>query len=170
MIVIVEGIDRVGKTTLVKKLVEKGFYELDLSHLKVSNNLAPEVIELIQAEKNLTIVACLRLMKEKNIVIDRFHVSEYVYGINRGYTARSSFTVDKLLKEIGALLVYVYPIDINVSSKEHGDDLRKDEIKFKHFIYFYNTLPLICCNFSHIKDHIKEIVERIWRKQNVICS
>lgn len=77
MIIILEGLERTGKTTLAKKFENDGFfYFKDRNHIKNMNhsNIAERLDStlsfLIEADKN-----------NLDVVMDRFHLSEYIYSI-----------------------------------------------------------------------------------------
>lgn len=84
MIIILEGAERTGKTTLAKALENRGFvYFKDIPHIrdgeiKLFNNL--EIMNRLDASLNI-----LRALDKNNInvVVDRFHISEKVF--NRFY-------------------------------------------------------------------------------------
>ena len=128
MIVIVEGIDRVGKTTLCNKLVANGFVLLNEKCQLPISNLDRQMIEQERIHSQL---AVLKLIKNENIVIDRFHLSQIVYGsVNRNSLDTTMFNVDEELAKIGAKLIIVNPEDLTKSSEEHGSNLDM------HFIMF----------------------------------
>lgn len=143
MLVIVEGVDRVGKTTLCNKL--KNALGFDIFK---EENKSFEKDSLIFANfgSMISIINCYKSFG-RNVVLDRFHLSEYVYGyINRGYNRfLANFVlrdIDKRLSELDdVVLIYVSPTDLDWSSKQHGSDLR-----------FHNELFIQAFKESNIKQ------------------
>lgn len=130
-IIVVEGIDRVGKTTLVNRLCD--WYDYDPymkfnvfkhaeSHFPYdkmdSDNETDKMLQLIDMVKTC----------DGNVIFDRFHLSEFVYGIcNRDYKFSTAYmnrgVIDNALVERGAVLLYVVPTSVTWSSNQHGSDL-----------------------------------------------
>ena len=129
MIVIVEGIDRVGKSTLCEKFVKLGFKLLNEKCELPITNLDRQLIEQERIHSQL---AVLKLLSNENIVIDRFHLSQIVYGsINRNSLDVSMFKVDEELSKLNVKLVFVNPTNISKSSNEHGSNLDMHQIMFE---------------------------------------
>lgn len=122
MIYIVEGIDRVGKTTLCNLMSER----LEIGVLK-DRMLHGELQRDIVDEKIFTTVNALESMRKVDLIIDRFHLSEIVYGkIDREYDNEFMWEIDKRLAEMETMLILVEPENktrLNIASWEHGDDL-----------------------------------------------
>lgn len=147
--IIVEGIDRVGKTTLVNLLKEKtGLPVLDDSYLYETKDMRKD--KRVNVEKIKTIVNFARDVSDK-FVVDRLHWSEMIYGYcDRGYdNVVPVLDVEDELVKVGAKIILVVPTDIESSSKQHGKDLSKhaelfealfDDSKMKKFRCDYNTL------------------------------
>lgn len=85
---ILEGVDETGKTTLANQLQDKhGFYKPDMSWLRIPaydkrgmwyddpTNRRAEWERLLVCSRLL-----VELSKDRNIVLDRFYASQYVYG------------------------------------------------------------------------------------------
>lgn len=180
MLVIVEGIDRVGKSTLVEKLVsECGFvqylcenrkypvWSIDLDGRKF--NESPEIYDLGRhddvlanlSKMNAEVCMLEALMPyvDKPVVIDRLHFSEAVYGnADRDYSCSEAFfDFDNRLSKLGAIVVYVEPTDIARSSSEHGKDLTLHEEMFE------DLLRVSACEVQRLKyDQIDEVVKQ-WK-------
>lgn len=147
--IIVEGIDRVGKTTLVNLLKEKtGWPVLDDSYLYETEDMRKD--KRVNVEKIKTIVNFARDVSDK-FIVDRLHWSEMIYGYcDRGYdNVVPVLDVEDELVKVGAKIILVVPTDIESSSKQHGKDLSKhakifeavfDDSKMKKFRCDYNTL------------------------------
>jgi len=129
-VVIVEGVDRVGKSTFIKKLVEKHPEFKAFKH-KPSDFHYQDMDNENETDKMLQLLEMVKLL-DGNVVFDRFHISNMVYGfIDRHYdpfTAMKSMDdIEERIKELFGLdnvvLVYIKPEDVVKSSKEHGKDL-----------------------------------------------
>ena len=143
MIVVVEGIDRVGKTTLCKKLEKLGIKTFkDYSVLDESNE-SPEVMQKAAHNAMKTAVSLVNLF-EKDVVIDRFHASEAVYGLldrDCSFTGcLNVFTsIDAMLSSSGDyMFVLVNPVDIEASNQQHGSRLNDHQAMFKEL---YKIVP-----------------------------
>ena len=159
MIIVVEGIDKVGKTTFAKKLEDAGFIYLK------DEFMLPEV-ELVKFA-NYSIGKCdsfVKVVKEldkagKNVVVDRLHLTEAVYGTEdrSGMTNLSAvFAIDMILANMGAMLVYFKPIDITFCNKIHGSDLSK---KSELFDYFYRMSSMKKVQVTH--ESIDFLIESV---------
>lgn len=83
MIIIIEGTNKAGKSTLVKKIQEtfpnKQFEIIKVSQPRIENNTNFAYIDY------MAILDIAILNKDKNYIIDRFHFGPFVYGpIYRG--------------------------------------------------------------------------------------
>ena len=131
MIIIVDGIDRVGKTTLCNMLSEALNYPVgkdDSRYAKTYDDM------LINAEKDNTFVNLIEQGCLDNVIFDRFHFTEYVYGvIDRGYYNLYMQDIDERLGELNNIfLILVKPTNIDKSSREHGKSLlRHSEMFYK---------------------------------------
>lgn len=124
MIIIVEGIDRIGKTTLCNALSER----LNLPIYK------EEGVHKKSQEGNMrSQMALLGLCKvtKCNVIFDRLFTSEFVYGIidrqNDIFRATKIFfeAINALVKIDNVVYVGMNPTDVVRSSKEHGKDLSR---------------------------------------------
>ena len=125
MILIVEGANRTGKSTMIgmlKKLADNSSIEFIYYNNRINNNehvgTTPEgmfayaksvISDLLKEDTN-----------EKLIVFDRFHISEFVYGeAFRGYTNEYMLKVDGFLDLMDAKILYMK------SNFEHVEDRHK---------------------------------------------
>ena len=158
MVIIVEGIDRVGKSTLCNKLSEAIGVEIykhrnDVMDYSLMDNMN-------ETDKMLQLLDMIKL-GSVDVIFDRFHMSDFVYGvIERNYdydTAESNrILIEDKLKDVNAILLLVDPIDIESSSKQHGKDL------YEH----YNLMDEAWLSYEGRKarldyDSIDEAVELI---------
>lgn len=177
MIIIVEGIDRVGKTTLVNKLTEscdiKSFIDsyLNFNYLDFSS-VTTKVIEVkgdrnnivANTEKINSLLNFFEQFSDKigNILLDRFHFSEYVYGlVDRKYMSNEVFrNFDKRLAELNTLIIYVDPINLSWSSEQHGADLTYHCNAFEYVIS-KTECEVVRCNFDTLDEVVLKIKERL---------
>lgn len=166
MIIIIEGIDRVGKTTLCEMIEEKyvesvGFRRFRDDTRYVHNHLNREV----NTEKINTLQNLLEAGFIHNIILDRYHITEFVYGaIERSYKNIDMYDIDRRLAKLDSkdtseeeedgvdvidpgmsfdghiqndvVLIYVVPVDIKISSEKHGYNLERH---LKWYNDFYNN-------------------------------
>lgn len=105
LIVVVEGLERTGKTTLCKEFEKRGFvYFKDFNRINYHN--------VISLEGRLdTTLTFLQNLSENgiNVVVDRFHLSEYSYGNifrNLQGTARNIDYIDNAISKLNSVLIY----------------------------------------------------------------
>ena len=146
-IIVVEGIDRVGKTTLVKRIVKEFGYS-EFVQLNNADKKKERKLE-IEIERMYSILSVLALIKNDYIILDRYHLSEMVYGIvDRRYYNIEVENVDRILSKLNSFLVYVEPEDIKWSSKQHGSSLLDHDRFFKLF-YEKSKMNKAKCSFSN---------------------
>ena len=163
MMIIVEGIDRVGKTTLCNYLslahdmpIYRHVGERDLS--KITN--------VTETEKVLQISEICRLTNAF-VIFDRFY-SDYVYGrVERGYDIYEADRNFKLIDDFIAnnlsdtILVLVSPTDIKWSSQEHGSDLNKHNALF-NYLYEKSTINnKFNCTYDTLQDAFEFVGAKI---------
>jgi len=166
MIVIVEGIDRVGKTTLINKIVkELGFIKYEgIEKYDKINSKNFYLTQRIETEKLFAATSVLKAIDKMkgNIIIDRFHVSEYVYGLcERGYFNSECFEVDDILGSLNTTLILVRPKDIKQSIKEHGKDLYRHSLLFENFCQETSIKHKIICNYDNLDYAFNKVKEEM---------
>lgn len=107
MIVILEGLERTGKSTLAKIFEEKGFV-----NFKDHNHLRNFSIGNIAERLDSTLSTLIALDKKGiNIVLDRFHISEFVYSTLKRSSDPSLFKyiwyIDEVLSHLDTKLIYL---------------------------------------------------------------
>lgn len=141
MIIVVEGIDRVGKTTLCKKLSEKTGYPIFKNQPVFREREQSTEIELMNQLVSIAEYTAV------DMILDRFHLSEFVYGyINRGYVNGSVMSIDERLSKLGAWLIVVSPTDVKRSSDEHGSSLMEHE-KLMNTMFLASKMKKIKCDY-----------------------
>lgn len=171
MIIIVEGIDRVGKTTLVNKLnlMVDNSKILKLDRLMGNSNISEKAKDL-NLGRAYGLVEAMNLNTKDNIIIDRFHLTEAVYNTLRensesdclSIKSLEYFTsVENMMVKNNYILVLVQPTDIEKSSKEHGSDLSTHK---EFFDYLFNNTDIgnkYICDYNNIDRMCDLIVEKI---------
>lgn len=121
MIILVEGTNKTGKSTLIKYLkASQGFESLyDREHVyDLKNPLAKDFLK----EKLYEQLRIARVMTN-NFIIDRSYLSEVVHGkIWRGYDVEYFEEIDEQFKNIGAKLIYCTDSVENINSR-NGEDM-----------------------------------------------
>lgn len=156
MIVIVEGIDRVGKTTLCNKIHELNNIPVfkhsneSFDYSKMDNDN--------ETDKMLQLVELISITKS-DIIFDRFHLSEFVYGVcERNYSFRDAYMnrilVDDMLCRVGAVLVYVEPVSVAWSSNKHGSNLNIHD-KLMKASFEDSNMKKIVTSFDKFKDDVE---------------
>lgn len=110
MILIIEGANKTGKTSLIKAIKEKypSSSVIDFRTHEVSSKIGD--IRFLNFLVGETVVNMLEALdsKDKIIILDRFHLSEVVYGeLNRGYYNHDMFALDKRLAKLDTKLLLV---------------------------------------------------------------
>lgn len=140
-IVIVEGIDRVGKTTLCNRLVEEtGIPILKDQYFEGHENA------LVNVEKMHTILQVANTFKDFSFISDRFHWTEAVYGaFDRQYdNSRYTQVLEDMLVELDrkgnkVIMVLIRPTSIEASSHQHGRSLYNHH---EMFLEIFDECPL----------------------------
>lgn len=163
MIIAVEGIDRTGKST---------FCEALSNNTSFVNFYAPESDIVPNENKNMYDEAdkCLKLailanMSATDVVFDRFHISDFVYGIvNRNYDideATKLFKkVDKKLAKLGVLIYYFKPKTVAYSSVLEGRDLTKEHELFEIFKEA-SSCVVVETDYDHVVQQVKRLMYKL---------
>ena len=115
MIVILEGLERTGKST-VAEILENNF---GFIRFKDHNHLRSMDLSSIANRLDSTLSMLVSLDKAgKNIVLDRFHISELIYGTNdrgyRDYDFNHIYYIDEVLSHLNTKL---YLLERNVNNE-----------------------------------------------------
>lgn len=160
MIYVVDGIDRVGKTTLCEMLSKRANTKvfkhdcLYFPYEKMDNdNETDKMLQLVE----------FATLTGSSVIFDRFHLSDFAYGIcNRGYDSvkamENFMLVDRKLAEVGAVLIVVRPENLEKSSEEHGSDLSRvnDCISFLYSMSHMKKLETTYKMFDDVFDVVYE--------------
>ncbi len=156
MLVIVEGVDRVGKTTLCEKISKQTgipiFKDEYKDGYKDFIKYKPIVVEKMIELKYQMLLQMLQFIPD--LIIDRFHLTEFVYNhFSRGIYTNYFFYIDEALSKLpGSKLILVESLDIYASSEEHGGELANHEKMFR-CLYSLSKIPRkAITNYKHIQD------------------
>lgn len=157
MVIIIEGIDRVGKTTLANKISEELNVPIYKQDRIGGNKLLVDNGESSTIKNYRACNICENYIRAKtlvdfwswsgftqNIIMDRFHWTEAVYSlVDRDclsqYENMKLIERDMLEHKDKYMIIYVAPTDIKWSSRQHGKDLTKHN---EEFIKLYNESKL----------------------------
>lgn len=160
MIIIVEGVDRVGKTTLCNKLHEELGFEIFHDEYK-PKYISPDYIPytpVVNEIVNMKFNILLQFIKKfDNIIIDRCHLTEYAYDYQRGVIYHGFSEIDEQLSKLDTYLVMVASEDIKKSSEEHGCDLRVTEMIFKSLFYSSKIKEKFVVKYSKFDEIINDM-------------
>ena len=168
MIIIIEGIDRVGKTTLAN-IISKHFGIPIFKQERLGGNNSngdnsSEEYTILNYGRALGLVDFWNSDSFKDdVIVDRFHWTEAVYSkIDRHniksskYMSNVEYIMSKARNKY--FIIQVMPIDINYCIRQHGSDLKEHQ---KEFNMWYETSDLIKYRCSHYSyDLAIEEIER----------
>lgn len=179
MMVIVEGLDKCGKTTLVNYLIKN----LDNAFV-MKNGFRPNSNNTEEREKILYIYEKLFInymlnFKNDVLIMDRYFISELVYGTKRGYNALETkgmkYFLNMVQKRKDIILIYCRTDYDNIKKKFIEDREEYVEIKeIKKLDKLYqkviSKLNLIKLPYDYTITKPETVVKKIKRlieKQNV---
>lgn len=162
MIVVVEGIDRVGKTTFCNALKEKFGEKVVIFKDEMAEFLREERKnkQMLMAASSMNTIINFhnQFLQDKVLVLDRFHTTEYVYGVvERGVKKKKAkrimMSIESELNKLDGDYRYIYmrPMSLKRSSEEHGGDLTRHYEMFedvygkldcRRMVVNYNTMLL----------------------------
>lgn len=171
MVVIIEGIDRVGKTTLAN-MISKKYHVPIFKQERIEKGTLTALGKVGNYYENY--IRAKSLVEfwnsdsfTQDIIIDRFHWTEAVYSwVDRDTTTPvhlmlyADDSVQKLMskKRDKYLIIYVKPTDIEWSSQQHGKDLHRHNSMFdvvRNYSIYNNTLipsNIIDCTYNEFED------------------
>ena len=150
-IVIVEGVDRVGKSTLCSKLADKLKIGIYHDTEKLFYNETNEGIDL----KFEALMNYIKYHKG-NILFDRFHLTELVYDSLRGQSFNSYKDIDEQLSKMDTTLILVLSEDIDESSRQHGKDLCKHQNAFINEFMKSKIKNKLFVNYKHFDKFMED--------------
>lgn len=103
-IIVLEGVKRSGKTTWAKRYMEENkncFYFCNRELYKEDNSkdsVYGYMVGILESAEQI-----LNEVPDCTIILDRFHITEYLYGLDRGYNNRDNMKkISHKLNELGA--------------------------------------------------------------------
>lgn len=178
MVIILEGIDRVGKTTLANMLSERfnipiykqeriGGNEIQLNMgCRNSGRLMKSSNLLMNYTRACTLVEFWNWSGyNDNIIMDRFHWTEAVYSL----VDRKSPEVMTMMKNVENemlkqkdkyLIIQVMPVDIKWSNRQHGSDLSRHQKEFDK-LYEESKMNKYRCTYYSYELAINEVERRL---------
>lgn len=156
--IIVEGIDRVGKTTLVNLLKEStNIPVLNDTYLYETSNMRED--KRVNVEKIKTIVNFARDVSDK-FIVDRLHWSEMIYGCcDRKYNnVIPVLDIEEELIKLGAKIILVVPTDLEESTRQHGNDLSEHSRLFD-VMFDGSKMKKFKCDYNTLSDAVRWVIE-----------
>ena len=102
LIVVVEGLERTGKTTLCKEFEKRGFV-----YFKDFNRINKHICCGMESRLDTTLTFLQNLSENGvNVVVDRLHLSEYAYGkiFRKGYSMNVDY-IDNAISKLNSVLI-----------------------------------------------------------------
>lgn len=168
MVIILEGIDRVGKTTLANRIIKEVWPSIYFKAERIEKPYCT-----LGEDNAISYGYCMGQVqlfnetyakdKNRHIIIDRFHWTEYVYTkiqrdreLDKTYLKSIEHEMSK--NRSGYLIIFMMPIDVNVCSRLHGSDLSKHQ---KLFDEIYGESSLLKYKCTYMTDDLA--IENIWK-------
>lgn len=121
-IVILEGIDRVGKTTIRDMLAKEHMFQSLKDETVHSLGSKVDYPSYVQGGIHGITLGIENFAHGLDVVIDRFHFTEWVYGITeRGYAPNYTWEIDKRLAEAGVKLILMLPESIDAANERSAE-------------------------------------------------
>lgn len=160
MIYIVEGIDRVGKSILCKALSESFRAVLFKDSFYDHENMnAACGVEKLQTTLNMLVPLSRRGV---HVVLDRFHLTEAVYGKMRGYSTTDILSFEREVQGLlgkNVCLTLVNPVSIAKSSIEHGSSLALHDELFKKMFDVSCIEQKHSITYPEIDEYIASLIQ-----------
>ena len=144
-IILFEGVDKVGKTTSIKKLDS---YLTSLGYNVVKLNIPFEVKhitgDIITSRLRMSINNIIEMDKlfDDNYIclLDRFHISENVFS--KFFKRKTDRTlcnfIDYKFRYMNSLLIYIQPDDCKINFNKFKVNNRIDGFTFKQYLKLFN--------------------------------
>ena len=152
MIVVVEGIDRVGKTTLVNSLKKQGFVDMKDEFI-IDKSFVSNFPDYSLGKCDSFVAIAKKLNSEgKNVVIDRLHFTELVYGktVRNSANVIGCLAIDMCLANLGAVLCIMEPTNIDLSNELAGENQSEKNELFDIYSKL-SSMNVIYSNFKMIE-------------------
>lgn len=148
-LIIVEGIDRVGKTTLCQ-ILSNQFNVPIFKEYPFYDGFERKIM----VEKMDTVLNVLKTTNS-HLIADRFHLSEFVYGKVERLIPYSASTINALeakMNELNTILIYVRPTSLERSESEDGRKLSRHLNMFEMFYSKSKIAHKLSCDYDSLAD------------------
>ena len=138
MIIILEGVDKTGKTTIANFLSK----ERNIPIYHPLKPFKPTEVHIRQIEGEYIAITKLIKLIDFDLICDRFHYSQYVYPIIKGhfdqFVNETFCKVDRELKD-KAIVFYLFGDEETLTSRiqEEEKDYELDREKLSKYLYHY---------------------------------
>lgn len=124
MLIVCEGVDNGGKTTLIQELAR---LHNDPAHLAIRHQgVPPEGVSLVELYERELLTDLLPLIRSSTslVLLDRHHIGELLYGpvyrTGSRLSAAGNLHVELLLQALGAVRVLVQPQRVEVVKRRYA--------------------------------------------------
>ena len=167
MFIVVEGVDKSGKTTLINKLMKKipNIILLKIGY-RPKDKSKPERQKIYQGY----VLLQKKFLKHKefNFLFDRFIISEMVYSIKRGYESLEEKKLWKLIERMKGQTVFIYcrlPMEqlSTIHYQQKDDYVDTDDLAMLQARYdiVFKKIPHILYNYNDMRDEqLFELLEK----------
>ena len=173
MMIIVEGMDKTGKTTLCNYLMKI----LPEAYL-LKNGCKPldssiEERNKIKKAYDIILKAYNTVFKEQILIVDRFILSELVYSIKRGYEAKNDTEIVEYIKFLEDMENEVVIVYCSTSSElieqrfisENEEYAKIGDIvplmsRYEEFLKLFKNTPKIYYDYTKMEP--KTIANQLW--------
>ena len=164
-IVVVEGVDRAGKTTVanaLSKALKIPVFRNKEFGFDTESHERGAGYEIQKMWLMINMVEAL----DADVIFDRLHLSEFVYGlIERGYVNNNVWKVDERLSSLGAIIVHVKPYDIESSSLLHGKDLTAHEKEFDTAVRYATRCDVVAGTVLDVDDIVQNVMRLLQERR-----
>lgn len=156
-IVIVEGVDRAGKTTVANAL-SRALNIPVFRNKEFFNGVDGRWRDSCSEIEKINLMVNMVEALDADVIFDRLHLSEFVYGfVERGYINNNVWEIDYRLSSLGVIVVHVKPYDLDSSSLLHGKDLSEHEALFEFAVSTLTRCKVVEGTMLDIDGIVKEV-------------
>ena len=166
LIVVVEGLERTGKTTLCKEFEKRGFV-----YFKDFNRINKHICLGMESRLDTTLTFLQNLSENGvNVVVDRLHLSEYSYGkiFRKGYSMNVDY-IDNAISKLNSVLIYCKDNDFEEYKNRmllKYTDKQVDELSNKFEYYFDKSEIKNKFEYEFSKYDVSKYVNYIFEQIN----
>jgi len=163
MIIIIEGVDKTGKTTLAKELAKKlglQYFKSNLQKGHFNNNDFKNALKY----EGLFMIDFLEQVNI-NLIIDRSYPSEFAYA--RAYERETDdkilFELDDRCAKLGVLMIYCYKTDNDQYLNELTDEIIIDHTKMDLIKHCYDSFfKMTACKHLYLNMDSRDLDKQIY--------